>query len=197
MRKNTTTVVRDGEPIVYTARRRKYRFNCCSCGNKLENAPTTWAFCSKECERHRKEPVESSEMTSDDVSSYLLMARSRETLPNYLKDDVSSIMEELIPEEPLVQMKVISERPSKSDKDFWSPSVKREFEKLETSLRKTVRAGKKLGLVLLDAKAHMSSHDEWLTLCGEVPHNMADGSMAIAFEPPKGFMNEVWRLFQK
>lgn len=197
MRKNTTTVIRDGNSVVYTARRRKYRFNCCSCGEKLENAPTTWAFCGKGCERQKREPVESSEMTSDDVASYLLLARGRESLPEYLKADVSNEMEELIPEESSPPAKVISERPSKNDKEFWSPSVKREYEKFDSTIRKSVRAGQKLGLVLLDAKAHMESHDDWLELCDEVPGNLAEGSMAVAFDPPKGFMNEVWRLFQK
>jgi hypothetical protein len=197
VRKNTTTVIRDGEPVVYTARKRKYRFNCCACGGKLENAPTTWAFCSKGCEKSKREPVESSEMTFDDAGSYLLMARSRETLPEYLKSDASNKMEDMIPEEPPTPAKVISERPSKADADFWLPSVNREFEKFDSALQKTMRAGRKLGLVLLDAKSYMRSEDEWLQLCGEVPGNLADGAMSIAFKPPEGFMNEVWRLFQK
>lgn len=195
-----TTKVRsdDGTVSVYTARRRKYRFNCCSCGKQLPNAPTTWAFCTKKCERTKGNGGDDGTQMSPKVADeYLKLSKEREEAPEFLKGEYTARMAALHPTKEKTSPVGMDERPQKSQVEFWKGPVKREFEKLRNMMVKVVEAGKRLGLVLLDAKAHMESESDWRDLCSSVPGGVADGAMAVAYKGPKGFMNEIRRLFKK
>lgn len=197
MPKTTTIKLDDGSVIEYTARRRKYRFNCCSCGKRLADAPSLWGYCSKACERTGGNGGDDgSQMSNEDTEEYLRLSKERDEAPQYLKDEYTAKMDALQPEPQAAKGPEPGPRPEKTSIDFWRNPVNREFEKFRVLMSKALDAGKRLGLVLLDAKAHMDSEDSWKELCDSVPGKTAAGAIAVAHGAPKGFMTLVRRLFK-
>jgi hypothetical protein len=142
-------------------KRRKWRQHCSTCGKKIE--PNTWAYCSKECERNRLGSQDQDPMREDAVDRFLQLDNELPHAPVHLRAEIKAEMAKLLAdrEEPV-------DRPQLAPKDaipdsqaeFWVAPIRREADRFEMAMRRSLAVAIKLGELLLDAKEKLA-HGEF------------------------------------
>lgn len=143
-------------------RRRKWRQHCSTCGVQIK--PSTWAYCSKICERDRVGEPDGDSMTEDAVERFLVL--SRELEQNIPSDQANRIRAELAvmqqeKEQPVAKVvRVTEDGLQQHQAEFWVAPVRREADKFELTMRKSLAAAIRLGDLLVEAKEQLA-HGEF------------------------------------
>lgn len=170
-------VARSGAP------RRKIRRHCSTCGVPFDEPDRTWAYCSKDCENARRgrDPSESegADKWLDPIyERRLQLSLQLEIAMPWERADLQEQIAATEREEAAVREKLASNVAPRTSVEFWAPLVRREADRFETSLRKSLGFAIRLGKRLCDAKAELG-HGEFGRLFSDHP-NPIDGALAFS-----------------
>jgi hypothetical protein len=151
----------------------KWRRHCSTCG-VLFDKPSTWAYCSKHCETHRRGRDPSESLGADEWLDPIYARRLQLglQLEVAMPWERTRLLEQIAAterEEAAVREKLASNVASRDSVDFWAPRVLREADRFETSLRRSLGFAIRLGKLLCDAKAALD-HGEFGRLFADHPN---------------------------
>lgn len=142
----------------------KWRRHCSTCG-VLFDEPSTWAYCSKHCETHRRgrDPSESvgADQWLDPIYERRLQLGLQ--LEVAMPWERARLLEQIAAterEEAAVREALAGKTATRDSVDFWAPRVLREADRFETSLRRSLGFAIRLGKLLCEAKAALD-HGEF------------------------------------
>lgn len=163
--------------------RRKIRRHCSTCGVPFDEPDRTWAYCSKDCENARRgrDPSESegADKWLDPIyERRLQLSLQLEIAMPWEKADLQERIAATEREEAAVREQLASRVASRTSVEFWAPLVRREADRFETSLRKSLGFAIRLGKRLCDAKAELG-HGEFGRLFSDHP-NPIEGALAFS-----------------
>lgn len=163
-------------------RRRKLRRHCSTCG-VIFDKPSTWAYCSKDCERNRRgrDPSESAgaDQWLDPIyARRLQLGLQLEVAMPWEKAGLREQIAATEREEAAVREKLASHVAARDSVDFWAPIVQREADRFETSMRRSLGFAIRLGKRLCDAKAELG-HGEFGRLFVDHP-NPIEGALKFS-----------------
>lgn len=163
--------------------RRKIRRHCSTCGVPFDEPDRTWAYCSKDCENARRgrDPSESegADKWLDPIyERRLQLSLQLEIAMPWEKADLQEQIAATEREEAAVREKLASNVAPRTSVEFWAPLVRREADRFETSLRKSLGFAIRLGKRLCDAKAELG-HGEFGRLFSDHP-NPIEGALAFS-----------------
>lgn len=164
-------------------RRRKYRHHCSTCGVIFDH-PQTWAYCSKDCERNRRGRDPSESLGADEwldpiYERRLKLGLQLEVAMPWEREDLLIRIAETEREEAAVRETLAAkDAPSRASADFWAPLVRREADRFECSLRKSLGFAIRLGKRLCEAKAELE-HGEFGRLFSDHP-NPIEGALTFS-----------------
>lgn len=163
-------------------RKVKLRRHCSTCG-VIFDRPSTWAYCSKDCETHRR-GRDPSESTGADQWLDPIYARRLQLglqLEVAMPWERARVLEQIAAterEEAAVREVLASKTATRDSVDFWAPRVLREADRFETSLRRSLGFAIRLGKLLCDAKAALD-HGEFGRLFADHP-NPIEGALKFS-----------------
>lgn len=163
-------------------RRRKLRRHCSTCG-VIFDKPSTWAYCSKDCERNRRgrdpsESVGADQWLDPIYARRLQLGLQLEVAMPWEKAELLEQIEATEREEAAVREKLASHVASRDSVDFWAPIVQREADRFETSMRRSLGFAIRLGKRLCEAKAALG-HGEFGRLFADHP-NPIEGALKFS-----------------
>lgn len=170
-------VARSGAP------RRKIRRHCSTCGVPFDEPDRTWAYCSKDCENARRgrDPSESegADKWLDPIyERRLQLSLQLEIAMPWEKADLQEQIAATEREEAAVREKLASNVAVRTSVEFWAPLVRREADRFEHSMRRSLGFAIRLGKRLCDAKAELE-HGEFGRLFSDHP-NPIEGALAFS-----------------
>lgn len=153
--------------------RTKWRQHCSTCGKQFD-APQTWAYCSKGCEKDRR-GLAALEAREDSIDEWLnptfaermdLREKLRIAMPwdrvKILEQITANEAREAKMRESLASSPVAAVEPrltkpllQRDTTAFWLPILRRETDRFELSLRKSLQTAIVLGQRLLEAKENL------------------------------------------
>lgn len=163
-------------------RRRKLRRHCSTCG-VIFDTPSTWAYCSKDCERNRRgrdpsESVGADQWLDPIYARRLQLGLQLEVAMPWEKAGLREQIAATEREEAAVREKLASHIAARDSVDFWAPIVQREADRFETSMRRSLGFAIRLGKRLCEAKAALG-HGEFGRLFSDHP-NAIDGALKFS-----------------
>jgi hypothetical protein len=140
-------------------KRTKWRFHCSTCGVPFDG-PQTWAYCSKACERERAGFGDAPPMPGYFVERHLDLARRLEVAMPWERDALRAAMTQLREEGARVAADQVAHSeftappgaPTPDQPVFWTGILRREGDRFELTLRRSLAAAMKLGERLLEAR---------------------------------------------
>lgn len=160
----------------------KWRRHCSTCG-VLFDKPSTWAYCSKHCETHRRGRDPSESLGADEWLDPIYARRLQLglQLEVAMPWERARLLEQIAAterEEAAVREKLASNVASRDSVGFWAPIVQREADRFETSMRRSLGFAIRLGKRLCEAKAALG-HGEFGRLFADHP-NPIDGALSFS-----------------
>lgn len=160
----------------------KWRRHCSTCG-VLFDKPSTWAYCSKDCERNRRgrDPSESAgadEWLDPIYARRLQLGLKLEVAMPWEREKLLEQIAATEREEAAVREKLASHIAPRDRVDFWAPIVQREADRFESSMRRSLGFAIRLGRRLCEAKAALG-HGEFGRLFADHP-NPIDGALTFS-----------------
>lgn len=145
-------------------RKVKLRRHCSTCG-VIFDRPSTWAYCSKHCETHRRGRDPSESLGADEWLDPIYARRLQLglQLEVAMPWERARLLEQIAAterEEAAVREKLASNVASRDSVDFWAPIVQREADRFESSMRRSLGFAIRLGRRLCEAKAALG-HGEF------------------------------------
>ncbi len=155
-------------------KRTKWRFHCSTCGVAFD-VPQTWAYCSKDCERERAGFGDAPPMPGYFVERHLDLARKLEDAMPWereaLRAEMAQLREEgarVAAEHRVSEFTAPAGAPTQDQPAFWTGILRREGDRFELTLRRSLAAAMKLGLRLLEAREALP-HGEFGRLFADHP----------------------------
>jgi hypothetical protein len=151
----------------------KWRRHCSTCG-VIFDRPSTWAYCSKHCEVHRRGRDPSESLGADEWLDPIYERRLKLGLQLEVSMpwERAKLLEQIAAterEEAAVREKLASNVAARDSVDFWAPLVRREADRFEHSMRKSLGFAIRLGKRLCEAKAALE-HGEFGRLFADHPN---------------------------
>jgi hypothetical protein len=176
--------------------RTKWRQFCSTCGKQFD-APNTWAYCSKKCEEERQ-GLAAIEAREDAISEWLHplyvermdIAQKLETAMPWERVDLLSALAANEAREAAVRESLTHEQPPEAEPkqvrpllestsiSFWLPILRREGDKWEASVRRSLQVSIMLGRRLCEARASLP-HGEFGRLFAE-HENAVEGALPFS-----------------
>lgn len=134
----------------------KIRSRCSTCGKP--RPPSTWAYCSKACERARRGR---DRVASGDTDAWLIRFTAerlrlddlrRQAMP-WDRAAIEAQIVRLDAEEAAMRESLTPQTANRSSLDYWAPILRRECDSFEVALRRSLAVGIRLGARLVEAKA--------------------------------------------
>lgn len=186
---------------------RRLRNHCATCG-KPHKKPSTWAYCSKDCENGRRGRDASD---SGEADTWLLpihqeRLRLHRQLEHARADQRSGLLAQIArceQREVAVRDVITAKTDDKRSLAYWSPIVLRECDSWEVSLRRSLAAGVKLGKKLIEAKAALpygefgrlfSDHDDAVANALPISRHHGSKLMSIAANGVTGLVAHAQHL---
>jgi hypothetical protein len=159
----------------------KMRHHCSTCGVVFD-APRTWAYCSKACERGRRgrdpsEKVGADEFLEPIYERRLQLCVELESAPAYERDRLRRMIAETDRQESAVREQLAAAKAPRSSAMFWQPLLGHAADQFETSMRRSLTCAIRLGRRLCEAKAALE-HGEFGRLFADHP-NPVPGALRI------------------
>jgi hypothetical protein len=176
--------------------RTKWRQFCSTCGNQF-HVPNTWAYCSKKCEEERQ-GLAAIEAREDAISEWLHplyvermdIAQKLETAMPWERVDLLAALAANEAKEAAVRESLTHEQPPEAEPkqvrplleptsiSFWLPILRREGDKWEASVRRSLQVSIMLGRRLCEARANLP-HGEFGRLFAE-HENAVEGALQFS-----------------
>jgi len=135
-------------------KKRKWRQHCSTCGKRIE--PNTWAYCSKDCERNRHGLRDQDPMRERAVDEHLHLENALPHAPVHLREEIRAEMAKLLADRedpvdrsPLVPKDAIPD----SQAEFWVAPIRREADRFELAMRRSLAVALKLIVQLVNEGA--------------------------------------------